>query len=286
MSRSWAVTTLAVATMSLALAILGAFAVVATQLRALADQVGADVAVSVYVEPQIAEPDGRAMARAIGRWSEVSQADFWTSAESMAAFREDLGEDAVILEGLPDGVIPPSVEIVVASEVRSADDVRALAARLRDQPRVTDVRYGEARLERLQLLCRLVEGSFIVLGAALVLATLMIVANTVRLTVLARSEEIEVLRLVGATRAFIGAPFLLEGILQGIVAGALAWCWLALLGGVLRTGLERMLRLTYAGIAPDLPLGPWMGPLVLAGLALGFMGSALAVGRFTRGVSL
>lgn len=280
MRRSWAVTAVAVVTISVALAILGAFGVVAEQLRGVSSRLGAQLAVSVYLEDDVARPD--ALVAEIAAWDEVDAAEHWTSERAMAAFRRDLGDDAVILEGLPDAVLPASIEVSLAPSVRAVDEVRALADRAAALNGVREVRFGAERLERLQLLSRLVEGAFLVLGSALLLATLFIVANTVRLTVFARREEIEVLRLVGATGTFVRAPFVVEGVLQGGLGGALAWAWLVLVQGALTTGLERMLRIAYGSLSTPVELGPWLLPLLGAGLVLGAIGSALAVGRFLR----
>lgn len=282
MRRSWAVTSLAIVTISVALAILGAFGVVAAQLRVVSSRLGGQLAVSVYLQEGTPESRGTALADELARWPEVAKADYWTSAEAMDAFRDDLGDDAVILDGLEDTVLPASVELTVAPHVGTVAEVRALADRAATLEGVAEVRFGEERLERLQLLSRLVEGAFVVLGAALLLATLFIVANTVRLTVFARRDEIEVLRLVGATGTFVRAPFIVEGVLQGGIGGLLAWVWLVAVDNALRAGLERMLRLAYGALSAQLDLLPWLGPLVGAGLLLGALGSAIAVGRFLR----
>jgi len=282
MRRSWAVTGLAIMTISVALAILGAFAIVSAQIRSAATRLGGQLAVSVYLDEAAGAERGRLLQDQITAWDGVEHAEYWSSARAMEAFRNDLGDDAVILEGLPDHVVPASVEVTVASSVRSVEGVRALADRAAALAGVADVRFGAERLERLQLLSRLVEGAFAVLGAALLLATLFIVGNTVRLTVFARREEIEVLRLVGATGTFIRAPFIVEGILQGGLGGLIAWGWLAVVDNALRAGLERMLRLAYGSLSAPLDLVPWLPPLVLAGFVLGALGSALAVGHFLR----
>lgn len=282
MRRSWAVTAIAVLTISVALAILGAFAIVAQQLRGVSSRLGAQLAVSVYLEDEVGFARGAALAEQVAAWPEVADAEHWTSERAMAAFRDELGEDAVILDGLSSSVLPASVEVVVGSAVRDVAQVRAIAERAAKLPGVREVRFGEERLERLQLLSRLVEGAFVVLGSALLLATLFIVANTVRLTVFARREEIEVLRLVGATGTFVRAPFVVEGVLQGGLGGVLAWGWLAAVEGALRAGLERMLRIAYGSLSAPIELLPWLLPLLCAGLLLGALGSGLAVGRFLR----
>jgi cell division transport system permease protein len=282
MRRSWAVTAIAVLTISVALAILGAFGIVAQQLRGVSSRLGAQLAVSVYLEDEVDAAAGAALAERVAAWPEVAGAEHWTSDRAMAAFRADLGDDAVILEGLSSSVLPASIEVTVGPEVRAVAQVRELADRAGTLPGVREVRFGEERLERLQLLSRLVEGAFVVLGAALLLATLFIVANTVRLTVFARREEIEVLRLVGATGTFVRAPFVIEGVLQGGIGAVLAWGWLAAVEGALRVGLERMLRIAYGTLSTPIELLPWLGPLLAFGLVLGALGSVLAVGRFLR----
>jgi cell division transport system permease protein len=145
-----------------------------------------------------------------------------------------------------------------------------------------EVDYGTEWLERLELFLRRARAAGLGLLVLVALATAVLVSNTMRLAVYARREEIEIMKLVGATDAFVGAPFLLEGLLQGALAGGLAA--LALLG--LQAALLPRLAAVVGPLAA-LPAGaalPW--PLLLGlpvgGAAIGLLASGLAILRFLR----
>jgi cell division transport system permease protein len=128
----------------------------------------------------------------------------------------------------------------------------------------------------------LVRGLAIGLGVIFVLATTLIVSNTIRLAVLSRRDELEILSLVGASRSFVNTPFLIEGLLQGAVAGLLAWSLLYALFWVVLPGFEAGLAVVLGGIEPrffDLGESTWLWG---GGAGLGLLGSAIAVAAEAR----
>jgi cell division transport system permease protein len=147
------------------------------------------------------------------------------------------------------------------------------------------VDFGNAWLERVERLLRQLRWAGLALFGVLALGTAVLVSNTLRLGVFARRDEIEIMRLVGATDAWVEAPFLIEGVLQGLLGSGLAAAALV--------GLHALLAPRVAaavGFAAPLALGDVLpGRLLLAlvsgGAALGLLASALAVGRWLRRTS-
>jgi cell division transport system permease protein len=184
---------------------------------------------------------------------------------------------------LPADVIPPSVEVRLEARPWTVAEVRALADRLAASPGVVDVRYGQDDVERVTALLGVTRVSAFVLGLALCFATILIIYNTIRLTLYARRDEIEIMSLVGATASFVRAPFVLEGAIQGLLGGAAAVAALLAVEEALLVGLERALSFARgAGVELELVPPPYLFGLVLAGCALGVVGSLLAVGKFLR----
>lgn len=281
MARSPGLTILAVGTIGTALAVLAVFAALVQGIASVTEELGQDVELSAYVVRAF-EDDMLRPADVIESWVEVEAVEVLTSSLAMAAFRESLGADAVILDGLPADVLPPSLEVKLARRRWAADEVQRLADRLVALDEIEDVRFGQDDIERLTTLLGAIRVGTTVLGLALVLATVLIVSNTIRLTVYARRDEIAIMGLVGATPWFIRAPFVLEGALSGLLGGALATAILLALEEVLRAGLQEVLQFTYSTITIDLVPTLWAGYLVLAGIVLGVLGSGFAVGRFLR----
>jgi cell division transport system permease protein len=244
--------------------------------RLLAGWAG-EVRISVYLAPGA---DLEAAELAVRRAVPDREVEAVPAATALRRLAEALGEEARLLEGVGPGALPDAVE--VATPGIALAEARALAARLGDVPGAAEVDYGNAWLERLEALVARAKLAGLVLFVALALATAVLVSNTLRLAVFARREEIEIMKLVGATDGFVSAPFLVEGVLQGLLGGGLAV--LALLG--LHLALVPRLQAAVAlaqglTLADTLPL-PLVGGLVAGGAAVGLLGSALSVARALR----
>ena len=281
MTRSPGLTILSVGTIGTALAVLAVFAAMIQGISTVAEELGQDVELSAYMARD-AELDMLQHADEVERWVEVARVKVLTSSLAMATFREVLGPDAVILDGLPVDVLPPSLEVQLTRRQWAAEEVERIAQRLSTLENVEDVRFGQEDIQRLTTMLEVARLAALILGIALVLATVLIVSNTIRLTVYARRDEIAIMSLVGATPWFIRAPFILEGALTGVIGGGLATSILLGLEEVLRAGLQEALRFTYAEIAFDLVPWSWAAYLLLAGIILGVLGSGFAVGRFLK----
>lgn len=280
--RSLGVTALAVVTIAMALGLLATFAIVLDNLARVADDLGREVGLSAYLAAGVAEPELRARAEEVAAWPEVAEAKATTSTAAMVWLREALGEDAVVLDGLSASVLPPSIEVRLVPRVWSGAAVARVARRLESVAGIEDVRYGQEDVERVHAMLGVARVAALAVGLALCLAAILIVSNTIRLAVYARRDEIEILSLIGATNAFVRAPFVIEGALQGMFGGLLAAGALVLTRHALTEGLRRGLAYAYAPI--ELMFAPVevAGALLAVGLMLGLLGSALAVGKFIR----
>jgi cell division transport system permease protein len=238
-----------------------------------------EVRISVYLAP---DADLEAAARAARAAAPGREVEAVPAATALRRLAEALGEEARVLEGVGPGVLPDAVE--VSAPGISLAGARELAARLRLVPGAAEVDYGNAWLEQLEALVARARVVALALFAALAVATAVLVSNTLRLAVFARREEIEIMKLVGATDGFVSAPFLIEGTLQGLVGGALAVLALLALHGLLVPRLQAAVGIAGAlTLADTLPLRLVLA-LVLGGGAVGLLASALSVARTLRRV--
>ena len=202
----------------------------------------------------------------------------WVSKqEALARFRAGVGEGAALLEGLDENPLPASLEITLAPERRSADVLGEVSATLAGLQGIDDLAYGSDWVEGYSRAVALVRGVGTVIGAVLGLAALLIVANTIRLAVYARRDEIEILLLVGAGRSFVSVPFLLEGLAQGALGGLLALGLLYGLFHLFLPGLADGLAFVIGHARPEFLGGQGALLLVGAGAALGVIGSSVAL---------
>jgi cell division transport system permease protein len=197
---------------------------------------------------------------------------------------ETLGDQAHVLEGVGADALPDAVE-VEAPGIGLAG-AKELAGRLRAVTGADEVDYGNAWLEKLETFVARARFASVFLLAALGLATAVLVANTLRLAVFARREEIEIMKLVGATDAFVGAPFLIEGLLQGLLGAVLAVTALFATHAAAAPRLRATVKLAELLTVRDtLPPGLVL-TLIGGGAVIGLLASALAVLRYLRKVTV
>lgn len=237
-----------------------------------------EVQLSVYLAPgaDLEAATRAARAAAPGRGVEAVPA-----ATALRRLAVDLGADARLLDGVGPGALPDAVE--VSAPGISLAGARELAARLRAAvPGAAEVDFGNAWLERLEAIVHRARVVSVVLFVALALATAVLVSNTLRLAVFARRDEIEIMKLVGATDAFVSGPFLIEGFLQGLLGAGLAVGALALVHALVVPRLGAALAVAGTLRLADTLPPPLLAGLVLGGGAVGLLGSALSVARTLR----
>lgn len=269
----------AISTIAVALLVLGAVGLVVTHLDHLVDRWTGGADVLAFAGPDTPDAELPALAATIAAWPEVEATRTRGRAEALDDLRQSFPADPRLLDELDPEVLPAVIEVTLAPAHRTPAARAALADRLRALPPLTaadavdDGRDLQDRLERLRALAR---GGGAIMAILALLAVVFIISNTIRLTLYARRDELEILRLVGATDAFIRAPCAIEGAFQG-AAGALAATALLYI-------LTRTLPL---GDALDAPLGFLPPGLIVAGVIgaalVGVIASHLATGRYLHG---
>jgi cell division transport system permease protein len=147
----------------------------------------------------------------------IRETRYISQRKAMETFQRDLAGYGGVLKGLKEETFPASFEITLKERFRTPERIRDLAARLGKIKEVEEVQYGGLWLERFSLFLYTLRWGVWVLGGILVVIIVSVTANTVRLTLYNKRGEIEILKLVGATDAFVKLPFYLEGGLQGLL---------------------------------------------------------------------
>jgi cell division transport system permease protein len=265
----------AVSTVAVSLLVLAIISLLALNLQHLASVLDSKVEVVAYLQPSASTLPETEIVQEIRSLPGVRAAQLVTKTQALQQLKSEMGlAQSVVTDVLRHNPLPDAVDVSVASP----QQVAGVAARLRALRGVQSVNDQQAVVDRLVSFTRALRVVGLFLVAALALATLVVVGNTVRVAVYARRDEIAVMKLVGATNAFIRLPFFVEGALLG-VAGAVfsgaAVCWgYAWLVGVARSAVPFLPLLPSAGLLPRLGEG-----LLAAGLVLGALGSAISVHR-------
>ncbi len=266
----------AMAAITAAVFVAGAFLVLSHNARRIVGSWSASAEMSVY----LADDAPAGAVQALDRWIQQSgmaeSAVYVSRDEAFRRFQRDFPGLADVAGTSADHPLPASLEVLLRPEAAAGGVFEAWVADLRSRPGVIDVRYDLEWLSRLQRLVRSVEAGAFALVAILGLAAALTVASVVRLAAASRTDEIEIMRLVGAPLSTIRAPFVVEGLLQGalgailalILLAAGAWfvqlrygAWLAEI-----TGLDRVSFLPPLAVVS----------VVAAGVVLGGLGGLVA----------
>jgi len=264
----------AISTLTALLFLLGLGVQVSWQIEGILDRLGSRLEVSVYLEPEVAypslEPEIRALPGVVAVVGQ-SREEAWTS------LRQELGVEGDAARDLGGNPLVDSLRVQVDEPLRVAE----LAERIRQIAGVEAVNYGSQTAERLARVQQAVRWASLAVTLILGAATVTVITTTIRLVILSRRQEIEVMQLVGATPLRIAAPFLLEGLFFGTVATGFAWGLLALAEHFFQRKLQQLLPfLQLPEAVPGLPPVPLL--LLGAGCLLGTVGSLLAVRRALR----
>lgn len=269
-----------VGTITLALLIVSLFLLVFVNLENAAENWSERVQVTVYFDRELNAQEQAALRGKIMALGGVSRIGYVSRDEAFKRFVGRLRGQETLLEGVRSDILPTSFEISLKRANRDTRGVETFVASLKGIPGITEVQYGEEWVRRFNTFLNFMRMLGALLGGFLVVAVVFIVSNTIKLTIYSRRDELEVMALVGATRFFIKAPFLIEGIIQGAVGAALA---VGLLWGLYEGFLHNAGNfLTFNPAASGLAFLPieYVGALAVAGILLGFVGSLTSLKRF------
>jgi cell division transport system permease protein len=268
---------IAVATIATALFMLGAFALVVVNMEGLLDEFGRELQVTAYLADGLSEAEAEELASRVETIEGVESVVRVGKAEALERFRAMAG-GAALLEGVEGNPLPASLGIFLEQRRRTPEGLAILQGSLDGLPGIDEVAHGQEWVDGYARLAALLRVVGYALGGVLSLATLLIVANTIRLALYARQDEVDILELVGASRLFVRTPFLVEGFVQGALGGAIAALLLALAFSLLVPELRYGLAFFLGNAAPRFFDAGELFQMGAGGAGLGLAGAALALG--------
>jgi cell division transport system permease protein len=275
--RSRLINTLSIGTIAVSLFVLGAFLTVASNLNDVVGRWVRKAQVVFYLEDGVEDRIRESLENRLKDDPAVDGLVLVTREEALQRFRKLFRDLRTLPEDLNDNPFPASIEVTVKPDRQSPDEVRRLVHAFESAPGVEEVQYDLLWIERLSTAVRLVRGVGGFLGGILVLAGVFTISNVIRLTVYARQDELDIMRLVGATRAYVKGPFVVEGMIQGGLGGGAA---VGLLWGAFRSLAQDALTASdlLGRTAVFLPAALCLA-IVLGGMVVGVVGSLVSLGR-------
>ena len=268
--------------MGMTLFVIGAFMLLEANLQQLLKGWGEQIQITAYLSSDVAGAEVDGLIERVRAMPEIERVRYTSQEQAWRDFGAVLGAQSGLLDGLPREVLPASIDISLRPAYRDGPAVEELAARLKREDGVASVEYPQEWVERLGLIVLVLQWIKWIVAGILFIATFFIVGSTIKLAVLARRDEVEIMQLVGASEEIIQAPFVIEGMIQGLAGGALAIAGLGVAYGLLQAEAASMGGL----FAPlnELKFLQWtsMGILLGTGCVLGAVGSLVSLRRFLR----
>lgn len=267
----------AVAMIAISLLIVGTFLLVAENLGRAAAQWQGRSRIVIYLEPTATPQEAQAVDAFLAARPELAKRRFVSREEALARFKSYFANLSEVVGQLDDNPFPPSYEVEVDPRLAQSRGLVNNIALLRAMGGVEQVQYDWEWLTRLRRLVNVINIIGLVTGGILGIAACFTIANVIRLTMLLYREEIEIMRLVGATERIIRGPFLLEGFLQGTIGGVFAVVLLFGLYEVSRRSLAPSSSILWSFLF--LGFLPWqkIAALIAGGMFAGWFGSWLSV---------
>lgn len=293
--RNWTTVLGAIVTIFLSLFIIGLFVLGSVLVSNVVGSVEDSVTIQAYLSDDASDEDVESLREEIESWDNVESVTYKSKDEALEEFRTSMsnrnaGDAVAALDG--ENPLPASLVVTLDDPQEVADTAErimdnATFLRIRDtaddetSSPSDDVLYGQGTVERLFEVTNYIRIAAVVLVAMLTFVAFVFINNTIRLAITARRREIAIMRLVGASNGFIRGPFILEGVIEALIAALLA---IAALAGGLNVLLP-MLQENLSFLAFDIPtnvLYMTFAALLVAGILIGFFGSLIAMRRYLK----
>lgn len=262
--------------------IVGIFVSLSNNLQYTAQQLSKDMTVVFFLDKNISPIDREAITRELENSPLVQKTQFVSSEEAMEKFLTKFPDLAGIVDNLKLNPFPSSYEISLREKDLTYEETQPFIDKMKGMEGIEDIQFNKDWVEKMQSLSRLAKAIGFFLGGILILASFFIVSNVIKLNVIARKDEIEILRFVGGTNIFIRIPFLTEGIILGALGGVLSLLLLFVviklfpiyLGSSLGI-LNELINFRYLSFSQSVAL-------IFSGAVIGLFGSLSSIAKFLK----
>jgi cell division transport system permease protein len=234
--------------------------------------------IQVYLQDETTYEQASVMIADLNRMEGVSEATYQSAEEAMDKWKVKWGDNAYLLDGLDENPLPNSI-IIKVTDLQEAD---AIVARVKTFDGIEDVKYYKDTVDQLMKITRFIQVGAMVVIVFLVIVSVIVVSNTVKLTVLAREREISIMKYVGATNWFIRGPFLIEGIFIGILSalisvGIISYIYYKITELI---GPEIFIMLSTTMVPGEFLITHLVWIFLALGISIGASGSIISMRRF------
>jgi cell division transport system permease protein len=271
-----------VGTITTALSILGLFLFVYINLNSVLSFWNDQVQLIVYLDDEISSDKKKQLEKKFSSNPEVDEFNFVSREKAWENFQSMFSEKSSFLKGMGFNPLPASYNLMIKPSPERLKNIQSLAKKLNQQDGVESVEYGEEWINRFEAFMILMRVFLLALGALLCLGSVLIISNTVKLSVLSRKSEIELMLLTGATPGFIKFPFFLEGVFHGLLGAIVSLSLIKGLHLYLVNRLQGSIETFGRGMDFQFISMPFIVIIVLSSILVGWLGSYLSLQQFLR----
>lgn len=268
---------LAILSISIGLSLITTFILITFSMDSVLQRWAKNFGLVIYLDEHISSAEEETLKKKFQDDTDIIEVNFVSKDRALKELRSTLGANALIIEGLDENPLPSSFELRLKSSMLEPERVRKKAEELEQVPGVEEVQYGVKWLSSLYTLSRTMKIGSAVTGLAIFIAITFITYSTIKIFFYRRKEEIETLKLLGATRGFVRLPFLMEGFVIGLLGG--------IVSSLAIFGIYSFISLKAVEFMPSVSLFISSVPLQvyisvpLAGASVSVIGSFIAVGK-------
>lgn len=272
--------TVTIVTIAIAILIASAFALFFVNANAIVNSWKKGIRIMVYLKPNSSEIKVSDIKSKIEGMKGIKNVQFISSKEALERLKDQMKRQSSLLDDLQENPLPDAFEVRLTDDFQNQDKVERLAAQLESLSQVDEVEYGQIWLGRFTNILNLFRLTGYAMGVLFFVATVLIVANTIRLVLYSRREEVEIMRLVGATDGFIRVPFYIEGLIQGALGGIIGLSALFVLYMFISSNVDKGLTSSLFAIR-FLSWEAFLGILICS-MFVGWMGCFLSLKQFLK----
>ncbi len=268
LKRARMATAITISTVTISLILLGIFMVLTLNVHRIVETFRDQMALEIFIDNGLSSEEIQLLENQVSHEEGVAEVLFISKEEALERFREEFGDDP--LELLGENPLPPSFQIKIQQAWQTSEGIENVAKKIEKIEGVDEVVYHQNLFRILDRYSRIIIIVDVALFSIVLISAILLVSNTLRLTIYAQRKTIQIMELVGASQSFIRRPYLIQGILQAVIGGCIA--------SLVVWGFWRAIAFRFPHLI-EIPLLLILAPAILS-LLLGFWGSMLGLKRF------
>lgn len=275
LKRNLLMTSAAVLTVAVSLSLVGGALLLKQGVANATSRWRGGVELSIFMDPAASEPQNQAISNELSKMPEVKKTTYVGQEEAFEEFKKMFADQPDLIESVTAQDLPPSYRVVP----KQPEFAEVIGRRFEATPGVREVQYAEKQVQTLLKVTRVLQIAIYLVAGVLGVSATLLILNSIRMAIFERRREVAVMKLVGATNWFIRVPFMLEGMVQGLLGAVVAFFVVFLGRGLVARAVPKDLQLVNQLIVSrSEAIGTGLFILMMGAL-VGALGSALGVRR-------